>query len=120
MTTDKELLEAAARAAGLKWHRHTEGGLWLKGDGDIWNALVSNNDAMCLSVALGICIEPYPLYSMPKHSVITKQRRRSDQLREANPTECVEVYGTDPEAATRRAIVRAAAALDPLKQGEKE
>lgn len=61
---------------------------------------------------LGICIEPYPLYEPVKHSVICKQRRRTDQLRQANPTEVVELYrDSDPKAATRLAIVRCAALI---------
>ena len=120
MTTDRELLEMAAKAARIKALRDPYGFLRNCTGGDpaqnifaapIWNPLTDDGDALRLAVKLGICIEPYPLYSDVKHSVITKQRRRSDQLREANPTECVEVYGTDPNAATRRAIVRAAAEI---------
>lgn len=114
---DREMLELAALAMGLDiqedfysnllWVREKPGDL----SGPVWNPLEDDGDALRLATACGICIEPYPLYSMPKHSVITKQRRRSDQLRESNPTECIELYGSDKDAATRRAIVRAAAEI---------
>lgn len=68
-----------------------------------------------LGVKLGISITPYPIYQPEKHSVIAKQRRVSDTMREANPSEVLEMYGKDPYAATRRAIVRAAAAIGEEK-----
>lgn len=118
--TDRELLEKAAKAVGMQFSEerdmggnligykalYPESGCW-----GYWNPLIDDDSAMRLAVKAGICIEPYPIYSEKKHSVITKQRRQSDQIREANPTECVEVYNDEPFAATRRAIVRAAAAI---------
>ena len=127
MTTDKELLELAAKVAGVRYDAEASKphpksgawfGLWLVFDDEpseyarrYWNPLTDDGDALRLVLTLGLCIEPSPLYSPEKHSVIVKQRRRSDLLREANPTEVVEVFGTDATAATRRAIVRAAAAV---------
>lgn len=108
---DRELLELAAKAVELDWFKHTDGGLWLK-SGGIWNALADDGDALLLAVNLGISITPYPIYnSEERHSVIAKQRRRSDTLREANPTEVIELYGNNPAAAWRRAIVRCAARI---------
>lgn len=110
--TDKELLELAARAAGYSgtW---VDAGLNLGTDAVpiIFNPLTDDGDAMRLAVKLGISITPYPIYQPEKHSVIAKQRRISDTMREENPSEVVEMYGKDPYAATRRAIVRAAAAI---------
>lgn len=114
--TDRELLELAAKAAGylVRWDgifcefRHSKEG---QGNGPFWNPLDEDGDALRLAVKLGISIEPYPIYDQPKHSVITKQRRRCDLVRKENPTKCIEVYGADPMAATRRAIVRAAAEI---------
>lgn len=113
--TDKELLEYAAKAAEYDW-RGTEfnGGTFIAdehGDPKYWNPLKDDGDAFRLAVKLGISITPYPIYQPEKHSVIAKQRRVSDTLREANPTETIELHNDDPYAATRRAIVRAAAEI---------
>lgn len=116
--TDRELLEYAAKAAGIRGEWCSIGYILRTdlprgpdGGCEVFDPLTDDGDALRLAVTLGICIEPYPLYSEQKHSVITKQRRRSDQMREANPTECIEVYNSDPAAATRRAITGAAAEI---------
>ena len=106
--TDRELLILAAAAEGHPYP-------WVlpeRGGERPWNPLQDDGDAQRLAVALGLSVEPYPYYAQPKHSVIVKQRRHGDMMRESNPTECVELHrDSDPNAATRRAIVRAAAAL---------
>ena len=119
--TDRELLEAAAKAAGIVLLRAPDGSMrnctGLQPEHNIlaaplWYPLANDGDALRLAVALGLSVEPYPYYAQPKHSVIVKQRRHGDMMRESNPTECVELHrDSDPNAATRRAIVRAAAAL---------
>ena len=107
---DKELLELAAKAAGIAWHK--EYLAYLDDDGDRWSPLVRDDHALRLAVKLGISLTPYPIYQHEnRHSVIAKQRRETDTLREINPTEMVEVYKDDPYAATRRSIVRAAAEI---------
>lgn len=114
-TTDRELMEAAAKAAGIKvaWREAVQCLCYSGSPYHVaWNPLTDDGDALRLAVVLGLSVEPYPYYTQPKHSVIVKQRRRGDQMRESNPTECVELHkDSDPCAATRRAIVRAAAAL---------
>jgi hypothetical protein len=118
--TDRELLELAAKAAGLEFDptAKTAHGLMVVRDGAVcqsdqvlWNPLSDDGDALRLAVKLNISVVPYPIYSPIKHAVIVKQRRRSDTLREPNPTEITELHGDDPCAATRRAIVRAAAEI---------
>ena len=111
--TDKELLELAAKAAGIEYNDRYGKGLWVGEfySGNEWNPLTDDGDALRLAVKLGISITPYPIYQPEKHSVIAKQRRVSDTMREANPSEVLEMYGKDPYAATRRAIVRAAAEI---------
>lgn len=101
---DRELLELAAKAAGM-----LKDGVYY--GSPEWNPLTNDGDALRLSINLGISIIPYPIYSNEKHSVKVKQRRKEDMFRENNPTETAEVYGNDPYAATRRAIVRAAAEI---------
>ena len=110
---DRELLEAAAKAAeipldsdGDRTDIRENGGMPKR-----WNPLADDGDALRLAVSLGISITPYPIYrSDARHAVVAKQRRSGDTLRELNPTETLEPYGDNPCAATRRAIVRAAAA----------
>ena len=127
--TDKELLEAAAKAywgdeiddtCSIRWLEEDQAIGYTHGDNQdhngndrefVWNPLENDGDALRLAVKLGLSIDQYPYYSEPKHSVIVKQRRRGDQMRETNPTEVFEVYGEDPNAANRRAIVRAAASM---------
>ena len=63
---------------------------------------------------LGLAVIPYPIYAKDKHSVIAKRYDHSRYLRGAAEdvlAEEIQVYCDDPHAATRRAIVRAAAAI---------
>lgn len=115
--SDRELLEWAAKAAGVdgKWVDGQSLGWFVASNGRPWEPHLDDGDALRLAIACGLSIEPYPYYSETKHSVIVKQRRRGDQMREMNPTEVVEVYGNDPAAATRLAIVRAAASIGKQK-----
>jgi hypothetical protein len=115
MSADRELLELAAKAAGLDGETlftEPSGFPYIATASGVWSPLNNDGDALRLAVKLGISITPYPIYnSEERHSVIAKQRRRSDTLREANPTEVLELYGDDPAAAWRRAIVRCAAEI---------
>lgn len=110
--SDRELLELAAKAAAEPYFEHApEGGLYLS-NGEHWSPLTDDGDALRLAVKCGISVLPYPIYNEDeRHSVITQQRRKSDLLRENNPTKMIELYGDDPYAATRRAIVRTAAEI---------
>ena len=119
---DRELLVAAAKAAGyavIGWDNALPDTPIVTGDRFgcgatvkwVWMPLADDGDALRLAVSLGISITPYPIYrSDARHAVVAKQRRSGDTLRELNPTETLEPYGDNPCAATRRAIVRAAAA----------
>lgn len=108
--TDRELLEAAAKAAGFHFHGHRVGLDYINcyvsttGDSDdwfVWSPLTDDGDALRLAVKLRI--EPRQTATM------------ASALYEAdNPNGFAimfENYGTDPYAATRRAIVRAAAEI---------
>ncbi len=102
--TDKELLELAAKAAGINTLYWTKDGQKLvRRDGGIqkpWNPLTDDGDALRLAVKLKLVVDIGELIigvipSSPKAAGIE---------------ECYAV-GDDPYAATRRAIVRAAAAI---------
>ncbi len=96
--TDAELTALAAKAFG-----NVPDGFY---------PLTDDGDAFRLAVKLGFSMVPYPVYKHEnRHSVVVKQRRTSDLLREKNPTEVLEIYDDDPYAATRRAITRAAAEI---------
>lgn len=92
--TDKELLEHAAKAMGFvephSYREKTNSLLWLSASGfpSTWSPLADNNDAFEMAVKLSLLTD---------HNV---------QIAPVNVWE-----GEDPYAATRRAIVRAAAEI---------
>lgn len=99
---DLELLMAAAKAAGLKviLPASHQRGLWIEGLEDEWNPLEDDGDALRLAVKLQIIVGRYdnyvnaaPLHDGAKEIVIWNHNEK------------------DPYAATRRAIVRAAAQI---------
>lgn len=108
---DRELLEAAAKANGLvidslrQQERDAEinpagAGLWIKNGKTWWHPLDDSADAFALMVRLRLDVcRPHK-----KHDAVCVW---VDTLRDF----IEEPDGTDPEAATRRAIVRAAAAM---------
>lgn len=125
---DRTMLELAVKAAGIEYwvvrfapRSSPIEKIHVTKDGETveWNPLTDDGDALRLAVKLGLSITPYPIYNLERHSVIVKQRRASDTLREPNPTEVAEVYNGDPLSATRRAIVRAAAEVQLSKESGK-
>lgn len=107
--TDRELLELAAKAAGielLKWvglgcwsGEKFEEGFQLK-DFDRWNPLTDDGDALRLAVKLGMIIE----ISQDDPSYTSIKTKHDSEFM------IVQMHD-DPCAATRRAIVRAAAEI---------
>lgn len=104
--TDRELLELAAKAAGL----------WDAANNCIdipWNPLTNDGDALRLAVELEIDISLYAekggcVYAQSKHLLgFGTDGNPSYQAHEYMK----EAYGSDKTAATRRAIVRAAAEI---------
>lgn len=105
--SDRELLEAAARAAGWmpngswEWSpraeafRYRVGGDWVE-----WNPLTDDGDAFRLAVKLGMAVSVE--FQVGSTSVLWGPPMGN--VRES--------HGDDPYAATRRAIVRASAALN--------
>ena len=106
MSTDRELLEMAAKAAAYDirsdaWALTLSGGgetLYMGNNGPKWNPLTDDGDALRLAVKLEISL-CFP-FLLPQ--VIKSVRACAD---------CFEAQGNDPFAATRRAIVRAAAEI---------
>lgn len=102
--TDKELLELAAKAAGYDWDKNVakvraERGLislWIVNPmKTAWNPLADDGDALRLAVKLRMSVRNTEIRS----SVLTEFGGVS------------EPHKGDPYAATRRAIVRAAAEI---------
>ena len=98
--TDRELLELAAKAAGIKLHHWWEDEFVpvdpnTNDAGVFWNPLTDDGDALRLAVKLSMTVSPYVVEygvdGIGKH--------------------IIEDTATDPYAATRRAIVRAAAEI---------
>ncbi len=104
--TDRELLEAAAKAAIYLIHAERQSerdavgyghvGLWLANGHTGWNPLTQDGDALRLAVALRIDVAHFTAGV------------RADVT---GYDDCYQANDADPYAATRRAIVRAAAAL---------
>jgi hypothetical protein len=97
--TDREMLELAAKAAGIDWFDEPAAslgkGLHLK-SGSFWNPRTDDGDALRLAVKLAFTVGVWDGYV----DVLTTT---TEGWRE----NCT----SDPYAATRRAIVRAAAEI---------
>lgn len=116
--SDKELLEAAAWAAGrLRPHgnadllrsseelRYDGNKPWFWPAGDSWNPLADDGDALRLAVKLGIRLQ-----------CVEMDHAEVDMGSDTDPMFWQAVSSDyDPYAATRRAIVRAAAKLGEHK-----
>lgn len=100
--TDRELLERAARACGLnlEWNDDGSPGYYGEWRGlpqwEHWNPLGSNGDALRLAVQLRVTLTMFTKF------VRAEVPDMPDVLEDCQ---------TDPYAATRRAIVRAAAEM---------
>ncbi|MDR7094123.1 hypothetical protein [Hydrogenophaga laconesensis] len=100
--SDRELLEKAAKAAGIELEWVGEGSMAScfdpASEQEWWNPLGDDGDAFRLAVKLGIqvCWHASLGYATAYYDYGSAKR---------------EEYGADPYAATRRAIVRAAASL---------
>ena len=111
--TDLELLEAAAEAAIVAGMPiiQTEAGpqiiSWHDGKHecyDLWNPLTDDGDALRLAVMCSIEVDSVTSACATTARALTNEEDRSEVF-------VYQPHGTDPYAATRRAIVRAAAAL---------
>lgn len=110
--TDKELLELAAKAAGMG--RFSEGvltgvGLYKTDSGWVeWSPLTDDGDAFRLAVKLGLDVEMHGCNSAHPYACAYDCDR--------NIAEEVQPDDGEPYAATRRAIVRAAAEIGRVMQ----
>ena len=101
--TDREMLELAARAAGLKEFTEINGRFAVRTrftgmqDWSPWNPLTDDGDALRLAVKLDIPVSP------ESANGTTWICRGSIQISES--------HGSDPYAVTRLAITRAAAEI---------
>lgn len=112
---DRELLELAAQAAGIviRWKKNSCSGLEdaVIGAGSYtpmyWNPLRDDGDALRLAVAMGM--EVYHADDDGIAAYASYPSRRGHSY-------AIEPHGDDSLAATRRAIVRAAAAIGEAMQ----
>jgi len=96
--TDRELLDLAAFAAGIKTSLHKEtDSVWIDGP-RVWNPLTDDGDALRLAVELKIDVKHYDDHVVGWFDCGYIGAGRIP-------------YEGDPYAATRRAIVQAAAEL---------
>ena len=102
--TDRELLEWSAKAAGLDYIKDC---VWIdngfysplnRHERIAWNPLIDDGAAFRLAVKLGINV-------MYGSTMVVVEREKPKK------EGCVESFNDDPYAATRRAIVRAAAEI---------
>ncbi len=112
---DKELLEMAAKAAGydvspgrngfenILYKRSQKAGSELFYY-DVWNPLDDSGEALCLAIDLGLLVDCDDSVQEVE-AVLAMTGDDSDYVR------CSESYGQGKHAATRRAIVRAAAQI---------
>ena len=104
MSTDRELLQAAAKAAGIDGPIVEAGGMLYvcneQSPLGIWAPLTDDGDALRLAVKLRLWV-----------GIDRGATYVADGDFEVAANSESESHGSDPYAATRRAIVRAAAAL---------
>jgi hypothetical protein len=126
--TDRELLEKAAKAAGIEWipsetekgrELEIKFGLWLRIDGEPtcprrrWNPLTDDGDALRLSVQLLIQViqDRMGFVKVGWGTGFDSGTPTKDGSGPWYWKEWLSDHNGDRQAATRRAIVRAAAAI---------
>lgn len=101
--TDRELLELAARAIGEKLVHFDGDSAFLQGVQAPWRPHDDDGDAFRLAVTLSLEVGSHKALGYSVASAIVAGTPGVIRFEE--------YHGTDPYAATRRAIVRAAAAI---------
>ena len=100
--SDRELLELAAKAAGYGYGEWTRHGIVFAAKDAVWNPLTDDGDALRLAVKLHINTEIWDTDNLIRTNIYIKDFGHGNFQ---------ERYTTDPYAATRRAITRAAAEI---------
>lgn len=133
---EREELELAALAAGIRHIEYSNDydgaeGLMLCDEigrhTRMWSPKHNDGDAFRLMVACGISVVPYPIYEQPKLSVIAQRKTLPRPTEDAHlnlddveKIIAIAPYSDNPAAATRLAIVKAAAAIGrKMKEGGK-
>lgn len=110
---DRELLELAAKAAGFSHYRYCDVHMALvpEPEGEdvlpfsVWSPLTNDGDALRLAVTCKIALNPMLVDGL------NRDLHESAAGGVNRWTDCREKHNGDPFAATRRAIVRAAAEI---------
>jgi len=103
---DKELLEHAAKAIGCSNYIYRDNEIYFDGNILVWNPLEDDGDALRLAVKLNFCVSQWTKHSgFPPHVMV------GYKLSENSGANSIEDHNNDPYAATRRAIVMAAAEI---------
>ena len=115
--SDKELLELAAKATWYvyrespEWHNTGAPQIWDGKDWIDWNPLIDDGDALRLAVKLKIeLLHSHANESPLWVSAVVKNTTAHGAQNYLNEDQCI--------AATRHAIVRAAAAIGKYERGE--
>ena len=112
--TDRELLEKAARSGGYTLNGHTQDERKFCVGGAEWNPLTDDGDALRLFCALPwLCIETSDLAA----TVCERGKPGEPSRVYLMWPEWLDKHNGDLAAATRRAIVRAAAAMADAQEG---
>jgi hypothetical protein len=108
--TDKELLELAAKAAGIElWTHPADDRLYLDNPMRVWNPLTDDGDALRLAVKCDIALSFDRAYPDGKLVARVCCAFGDTLYGDAEPADL------DPYAVTRRAITRAAAEIGKAK-----
>ena len=114
---DKELLELAAKAAGIE--QHPDGGcehLYFVNEAYTdWNPLMDDGDALRLAVKLEMSLHAPDKYDHTAVAQYIDVDNESENYVPIHVSEWDSPENNDPYAATRRAIVRAAAEIGKEK-----
>lgn len=105
--SDRQLLKWVAKAVGMKVRHFNDlqNAYWIDESDSWWNPLTNDGDALRLSTKLGISIVRRKTITSESFIAVAAGHQSADY------DETETMYFDDPDAATRRAIVIAAAEI---------